>query len=406
MSNRNRGHSVSVVVLACVVLASSGGAQVEIVPRDTIRPIQPRDTRPWVPRDSLVAETTAVVTHVVKPGDTLWDLARRYLNDPYRWPDVFRANSGTVENPHWIYPGELLRMPASAVRSEALREAELEGRVAEGEGVVVSRVVTRPAQALETEPTVFANRIIPRASGVGRVAVREQVTRVRQGEVDAAPLLIGRHGPRGAGRIVGTAERAAVGSDAIGLRFQLNDDAYISAPTGAAMTIGSRYLVLSRGPELSDTLQVFVPTGIVRLIAPGARGQPAKARLIRQFGEVFVDQLLVPYTAEVGPQRGIVPVIAGGAATVIWVQNDPVLPSLQHYILLSLPRGQQAQIGDRFTLVDQTTLGARDPRAPPEDAAVVEVVRVTRFAATAIVIAHRLPTIVEGMRARLTGRLE
>ena len=46
------------------------------------------------------------VEHVVKRGDTLWDIAKEYLKDPFKWPEVFRRNSDIVENPHWIYPGE------------------------------------------------------------------------------------------------------------------------------------------------------------------------------------------------------------------------------------------------------------------------------------------------------------
>src|SRR5215203_2185395 len=43
------------------------------------------------------------VTHVVKKGDTLWDIAKAYLKDPFRWPEVFQRNTDVVENPHWIY---------------------------------------------------------------------------------------------------------------------------------------------------------------------------------------------------------------------------------------------------------------------------------------------------------------
>jgi hypothetical protein len=52
--------------------------------------------------------------HVVRRGDTLWELARSYLANPFLWPQIFEANRGVVENPHWIYPAEKLLIPGLA----------------------------------------------------------------------------------------------------------------------------------------------------------------------------------------------------------------------------------------------------------------------------------------------------
>ncbi len=48
--------------------------------------------------------------HLVVRGDTLWDLASRFLRNPWCWPDVWEYNRDAVANPHWIYPGQTIRL--------------------------------------------------------------------------------------------------------------------------------------------------------------------------------------------------------------------------------------------------------------------------------------------------------
>ena len=47
--------------------------------------------------------------HVVRSGDTLWDISFYYFNDPWQWPKVWSYNP-QITNPHWIYPGDLVRL--------------------------------------------------------------------------------------------------------------------------------------------------------------------------------------------------------------------------------------------------------------------------------------------------------
>jgi LysM repeat protein len=330
------------------------------------------------------------VLHVVKKGDTLWDIAKAYLKDPFKWPEVFQRNTDIVENPHWIYPDEVIRIPNSEVRPD-----------------VLAVLKTKPAPAatefertvFSTQPTGFNNRI----PGSGQVLGRGRAGPIRIGELEAAPFADREGGPRGAGRLAAAYDRPGIKAKASDQRFQLEDPVFIELPAGQPARVGDRYLAYVHGPALSDDSQLMIPTAIVRVetVQPG---QLTLARIIRQFGDIRLDQSLVQLEGTV-PAMGMtqVAVSSGGTSHVLWVHEDPVLPSLQSYVVLSRESGNDVGVGDQFTLMDATVEEIHP--APAVPAAVAQVVRVTPYAITAIVVDHDQPTIRAGMPARLTARM-
>lgn len=47
--------------------------------------------------------------HTVKKGDTLWGICAEQFDDARLWPRIWAYNP-QLQNPHWIYPGDQLRM--------------------------------------------------------------------------------------------------------------------------------------------------------------------------------------------------------------------------------------------------------------------------------------------------------
>ncbi len=398
---------VRAAILGAALILAAGGvnsarAQVPSTP-DTVRPVRTDTTNNLV----VTADTTREVKHVVKKGDTLWDLAQFYLKDPFRWPEIFRRNTDVVENPHWIYPGEVIRIWGHEVRTEALAHADSTGEV-------VSHIVTRPAPAPaptttttdgRSELTVFASPL-SRASAAltADVMGRSRSGGVRRGEVEAAPYADRDGGPRGSGRLVASVDRPGIKTSIVQSRYQLNDDLYIDLPRGQVARLGDTYMSYVLGPDLGDFGEVVIPTGILRIEALPS-GQGPVARIIRQFAEIQLGQRLIPAPDLPFPTGTLSPVVSGTRGKVIYVHGEPVLPSIGHYVLVSLNAKSGVHVGDQITFIDNSTGREDENPAPAVIAGIGQVVRVTSYAATAIIVRQAQPTIRDGMPVRLTGKM-
>lgn len=62
-------------------------------------------------------------SYTVVPGDTLWGIAQRFLQNPWQWRDIWRQNP-QIRNPNRIYPGDVLRFSYDASGKPQLEVAE------------------------------------------------------------------------------------------------------------------------------------------------------------------------------------------------------------------------------------------------------------------------------------------
>jgi len=84
-------------------------------------------------------EAPGGLSHTVEEGDTLWRLAETYLGDSGQWPAVWATNEH-IDNPHWIFPGEVVFLSPSPPGG-----GEAKGALEPPGGPALPRLVGRPA---------------------------------------------------------------------------------------------------------------------------------------------------------------------------------------------------------------------------------------------------------------------
>lgn len=93
----------------CAGLLAWGGAAAQANPL-AVTPAQrqaaQQTANAGVPVTDLA--TDAPERYTVKMGDTLWAISALFLKQPWRWPELWGMNMAQIQNPHRIYPGQVL----------------------------------------------------------------------------------------------------------------------------------------------------------------------------------------------------------------------------------------------------------------------------------------------------------
>jgi nucleoid-associated protein YgaU len=92
----------------------------------------------------LTVKDSAPERYTVVAGDTLWGISGRYLNDPWRWPEIWEANK-QVYNPHLIFPGDVLLL--CKLNAQTILAVDQGGGCAE----IVNRVLAKGDLPTTTE---------------------------------------------------------------------------------------------------------------------------------------------------------------------------------------------------------------------------------------------------------------
>lgn len=143
--------------------------------------------------------------HVVRTGDTLWDICFYYFNNPWEWPKIWSYNP-QITNPHWIYPGDLVRLLPRGMFVNNTPEPDAKP------DPVTDRVVPAPARKLEV--------------GIKQVAF------VQKADLDKSVTIDG-----------AVDEKELLGD---------GDSVYLSYPEGHPPQVGQRYSIYMPGKSVKN----------------------------------------------------------------------------------------------------------------------------------------------------------
>ncbi len=94
--------------------------------------------------------------HIVKEKDTLWDISKKYLGNPFKWDEVWNKNK-FITNPHRIYPGDNIVIPGAFDETEVEKEVDVTAEPqtpiqAVEEKIDEDRIPVLPVVALQPPP--------------------------------------------------------------------------------------------------------------------------------------------------------------------------------------------------------------------------------------------------------------
>jgi hypothetical protein len=327
-------------------------------------------------------------THTVKRGDTLWDLAKTYLGDAYLWPGIYRLNTDQIEDPHWIYPGEVLRLPGEAparvIAAESVEEAP---RRATARTVFTPVALTR---VVRTVPVVVAR------------------PRVLLGDVLRASYLGPDNGPKGAGRIMFAADIPGIDKARSTTNFQLYDRLFMVPPAGSAALEGERFLAYNLGDAIENLGTVVIPTAIVRVVRPPRNGEAATVEVVELYGSLDAATKVIPLdTAGAGATGRPRAFDDGRVAKIRAIYRKVVLPSQDYDVMFDLSAKDGMRVGDEVELfrARERSVEGNQPAIPEIVIGTGQVVRVTPYGSTARVTSVEQPAIRVGESVRVVGRM-
>lgn len=239
---------------------------------------------PPIPQSPIAFRADAPDRYVVVRGDTLWGIAERFTDSPWRWPEIWNFNRDQIRNPHWIYPGDVIvldrvrgTLSIAGADGGPRTEGAPGGPVAPGDG--------RPG--LAPGGVVGTVKLSPRVRAES--TARDAIPSIPPSAIEpflSRPLVIEPDGLDNAPTIIATEENRVI--------IEAGNRAYVR---GMGDSKEENWFVYRRGKELVDP-DTDVTLGYEAIYLGTARvtraGDPSTVQLTTVTREVSTGDKLLP----------------------------------------------------------------------------------------------------------------
>jgi LysM domain len=331
--------------------------------------------------------------HIVVKGDTLWDLAAKYLGNPYLWPQIWEKNQYVLDA-HWIYPGDPLLLGIKVAPADTLTqggapgETPAEAPAAPPNGAPTAEEASGAPVPLGAESDIYCQGYVG--------DLDEQFSYAIIGsEYDALGLRRRVNAPVMGRSAVG--EYGLVGTVKIGLAT--GDIVYVDGGRSGGLSPGTQFTAVVPDRPVIHPLRGEVVgryyryVGRVRILS--VQETTAIAEIVHTCDPLVVGALLTPFEPEpvpLGRSTAMRPINypapaekLQGAPSIVYAKDDILSLGADHVVHVDLGE-QDATPGDMYTIYRENR-----PGLPPIVLGELAVLSVHKHFAVAKILESRYP---------------
>jgi len=394
--------------------------------QDTTQAAQQQDTT----QAAAAFQGQVPSSHTVSRGETLWSISQMYFNDPLLWPEIYRLNTAVVEDPHWIYPGEVLNLSemVNVAQGGDTVVARPDTTVAAADTVRADTIVAivpldtaaidtipadtallivepPPPTVAESRETIFDRRRTNQqvVQDVLRAYVHQPYRPLRAGEFYAAGFL-SEEQRLPWGRVLGATAVSAIPRLSDRTSATTFQEISIRPPRNASYHVGDSLLVarIDRIMEFGRWGDVVVPTAVARVTS--IQDEQVLAVVVAQFDRVHENQLAMPLEPFRDPgQVRPTPVEQGLTGKLIDARDPHAIAGAQQYFFIDKGRRDGVTLGDVFEVYKPAQGYAGT--ASEEVRAVLMIVHTRERSATGLLLQISHPSLDRGLPVRLIKKM-